>query len=307
MRFRGSIPRPPRAKRDKRHHAFLITLLRLRIDSWVQIITETKLLILNKRIIMTEDEKKEFEEFRQWKKEKQKKAELEQQQPEKQEAHHTSMGGKQQNDIHQNSPHKKNKTKNDKVMIAICLILIVCLISSLVWEISLEDKKKINKTESNYEEVDSFNLLQEKRDSILQAKADSAKASADSIRKVKRIELLKHSVRLTTAHLSSPNSAGGVDAIVRYKNLSNKTIKYFFWKGYAKNAVGDIVMNEIGGEGIIGGKDTGPIKHGKSGGGCWSCIIYNWTAKKLFITEVTIEYMDGTELKISSNEIKYIK
>ena len=270
---------------------------------------------------MTEDEKKEFEEFLQWKKEKQKKLEQEQQQPEKQdihseeleetdeeqEVHHTSMGGKQQNDIPQNSPHKKNKTKDDKMMIAICLILLVCFVSALAWEVSLDNKKKINKTENNYEEVDSFNLLQEKRDSILQAKADSAKASADSIRKAKRINLLKHSVRLTTAHLSSPNSAGGVDAIVRYKNLSNKTIKYFYWKGYAKNAVGDIVLNEIGGEGIIGGKDTGPIKHGKSGGGCWSCVIYNWTAKKLVITEVTIEYMDGTELKISSNEIKYIK
>ena len=94
---------------------------------------------------------------------------------------------------------------------------------------------------------------------------------------------------------------------IYYKNLSNKTIKYFIWKGYAKNAVGDIVENEIGGNVSFSGKDTGPIRPGKTGGGCWDCIIYNWTAKKLVMTSVTIEYMDGTELKISEKEIKYIR
>uniref|UniRef100_UPI00402650F9 hypothetical protein n=1 Tax=Prevotella sp. TaxID=59823 RepID=UPI00402650F9 len=89
--------------------------------------------------------------------------------------------------------------------------------------------------------------------------------------------------------------------------MSNKTIKYFIWKGYAKNAVGDIVENEIGGNVSFSGKDTGPIRPGKTGGGCWDCIIYNWTAKKLVMTSVTIEYMDGTELKISEKEIKYIR
>lgn len=60
-------------------------------------------------------------------------------------------------------------------------------------------------------------------------------------------------------------------------------------------------------ENFFGGKDTGPIKPRKTGGGCWDCIIYNSTARKLIITEVTIEYMDGTELKILENEIKYIR
>ena len=73
------------------------------------------------------------------------------------------------------------------------------------------------------------------------------------------------------------------------------------------NAVGDIVENEIGGNVSFSGKDTGPIRPGKTGGGCWDCIIYNWTAKKLVMTSVTIEYMDGTELKISEKEIKYIR
>ena len=152
-------------------------------------------------------------------------------------------------------------------------------------------------TENKYDTSDPSKAIY---DSVQQA-------SADSIKKVNRIELLKKTVCITTARLSSPNSAGGVDAIVFYKNLSDKTIKYFYWEGYAKNAVGDIVESEIGGRQLFGGKDTGPIKPRKTGGGCWDCIIYNSTARKLIITEVAIEYMDGTELKIQGDEIKYIR
>lgn len=38
------------------------------------------------------------------------------------------------------------------------------------------------------------------------------------------------------------------------KTCQTKTIKYFFWEGYAKNAVGDIVENKIGGNVSLAGK-----------------------------------------------------
>lgn len=271
---------------------------------------------------MTEDEKKEFEEFLQWKKEKQKKAMLEQQRTEehseRSECLEKTDGEQVQVNISKNdakqpsdsSAHfaKQNKKVN-RVIWGLGLVVLFWLIYALV---SLENGRY--RENAQHETNQGATLAQSIEDSVYNAKADSVdsvmKARADSIkesRRLKRIDLLKHSVRITTARLSSPNSAGGVDAIVYYKNLSNKTIKYFNWEGYAKNAVGDIVENEIGGREFFRGKDTGPIKHGKTGGGCWDCIIYNWTAKKLVITEVTIEYMDGTELKISENEIKYIR
>lgn len=269
---------------------------------------------------MTEDEKKEFEEFLQWKKEKLRKTKLEQQSKE-QDFHHAGLEEANERQEQINASAKKSQQKIDiplqptqqkkswdKIMIVVCLILIVCFVSSLAFDLGSKNSRRVQDgTKNETEEVDSFNLLQEVRDSILQAKADSTKANADSIRKAKRIDLLKHSVRITTARLSPPNSAGGVDAIVYYKNLSSKTIKYFYWEGYVKNAVGDIVENEIDGAETFRGKDTGPIKHGKTSGGCWSCIIYNWSAKKLVLTEITIEYMDGTKLTIAGNELKYIK
>lgn len=234
---------------------------------------------------MTEEEKKEFEEFLQWKKEKQKEANLAQQRLEEQ---------TEQQSESSNRFAKQNK-KTEKAIYVLGLILIVYFISLLVSNRN-SDSKESRIIRNHTETVDSLQAI---RDSMQQA-------SIDSIKKANRIKLLKNSVRITTARLSSPNSAGGVDAIVFYKNLSDKTIKYFYWEGCAKNAVGDIVENEIGGRVLFRGKDTGPIKPRKTGGGCWDCIIYNSTARKLIITEVAIEYMDGTELKILENEIKYI-
>lgn len=234
---------------------------------------------------MTEYEKKEFEEFLQWKKEKQKEANLAQQRLEEQ---------TEQQSESSNRFAKQNK-KTEKAIYVLGLILIVYFISLLVSNRN-SDSKESRIIRNHTETVDSLQAI---RDSMQQA-------SVASIKKANRIKLLKNSVRITTARLSSPNSAGGVDAIVFYKNLSDKTIKYFYWEGCAKNAVGDIVENEIGGRVLFRGKDTGPIKPRKTGGGCWDCIIYNSTARKLIITEVAIEYMDGTELKILENEIKYI-
>lgn len=252
---------------------------------------------------MTEDEKREFEEFLQWKKEKLEKERQEQQRT-KEHVDLLEDANREQNtnnaSLKKDKPinQLRNKKKETAILLSLCFLLIAWLISQMV---SFNKSKTSSESQYTIEsKYDTTDPLQAIRDSVQQA-------SVDSIRKANRIELLKHSVHITTARLSSPNSAGGVDAIVYYKNLSDKTIKYFYWEGYAKNAVGDIVESEIGGREIFRGKDTGPIKPRKIGGGCWDRIIYNWTAKKLVITEVTIEYMDGTELKVLENEIKYIR
>ena len=252
---------------------------------------------------MTEEEKKEFEEFLQWKKEKQKEEKLKLQQTKEYiETLEDSNGEYESNNASPNqgtlANQPRNKKKGATILLCLCFLVVLWCISRIVeWNKSKTSTEHQYMTENKYDTSDPLKAIY---DSVQQA-------SADSIKKAKRIELLKKTVCITTARLSSPNSAGGVDAIVFYKNLSDKTIKYFCWEGYAKNAVGDIVENEIGGRLLFRGKDTGPIKPRKTGGGCWDCIIYNSTARKLIITEVAIEYMDGTELKILENEIKYIR
>lgn len=245
---------------------------------------------------MTEDEKKEFEEFLQWKKEQQKQTNEKEgsQQPEE---HDKQIYGAEDNANTSKEPHcQREKNRPDWRIFAFTFVVIIAIMALIVAGLINNIEKQ---PEANRESL-VVDTLQAKNDSI-------QKAREDSIEKAQRIELLKHSVRITKARLSSPNSVGGVDAIVYYKNLSKKTIKYFYWHGCAMNAVGDIVGSEIGGREFFGGKDTGPIKSEKTGGGHWECVIYNSTAKRLIITEVVIEYMDGTELKIGEDEIKYIK
>ena len=249
---------------------------------------------------MTEEGKNEFEEFLQWKKEKQEEEKQKLQQTKEHiETLEDSNGEYESNNASPNqgtlANQPRNKKKEATILWGLCFFTIVLCISQFV-----AFNKSETSTGNQYMTENEYDPLKAIHDSVQQA-------SADSIKKANRIELLKKTVCITTARLSSPNSAGGVDAIVFYKNLSDKTIKYFYWEGYAKNAVGDIVENEIGGRELFGGKDTGPIKPRKTGGGCWDCIIYNSTARKLIITEVAIEYMDGTELKILGNEIKYIR
>lgn len=156
--------------------------------------------------------------------------------------------------------------------------------------------------------VDSITLKKEqaKKDSIAKVHKIE-KTRKDSIAKVQRIKVLKNSIRIKSAYLSSPNSASGVDAIFYYTNKSSKTIKYLIWHGYPKNAVGDAVTCDIRGYSEFNGKDTGPVKPGRTSGGCWDCAWYNWEAKRLVLTGIDIEYMDGSSLTINQNELQYVR
>lgn len=147
-----------------------------------------------------------------------------------------------------------------------------------------------------------------RQDSLLQ---DSIK-KAEILAKVKQemqaehLEAVKNSIKITKAYLGSPNSVGGVEAYFYYKNISDKTIKYVRWYGKALNAVGDTVLCEVRHESLFGGKDTGPVKPGSMGGGCWD-VLYNSTAKTLVITAVDIEFMDDDNtLYIDGDELQYI-
>jgi hypothetical protein len=110
-------------------------------------------------------------------------------------------------------------------------------------------------------------------------------------------------VEITYAYLRDPNSVGGCDAVVAYSNLSDKTIKYFIWRGYALNSVGDKVMCTVRDSYYFAGKDTGPYEPGETlCGGKWGAMIYNYSARKLVIYEISIEYMDGSIIVYEGEE-----
>ena len=91
--------------------------------------------------------------------------------------------------------------------------------------------------------------------------------------------------------------------------MIDKPIKYLNWRGYPINAVGDPVSCEVRRTIEGGGKVTGPIKPGTTYGygKYWDCLWYNYSAKKLVLTEINIEDMDGSSIHINKNELKYVR
>lgn len=110
------------------------------------------------------------------------------------------------------------------------------------------------------------------------------------------------SINQVTLH--SPNSAGGCDCTVYYTNKSAKTIKYLYWSGDFYNAVNDLVFCEIRRSCSFTGKDTGPVEPDKTGGGTWDCVIYDWSASDIKLTDISIVYMDGSTVLIGAADIR---
>lgn len=270
---------------------------------------------------MTEDEKKEFEEFLEWKAEKKRKEEenkakqeeaerqvkVNAQMPQVEEEESMEFDNKQV-PYSSNNKIESNNTGENPTTFPLAFVLIISLIIFLFCICILKDCSD-NQTSSYQTEATSNSEADKERLDSLAAIDAAETKRLDSIKRVKRIDLLKNTIKIKKAYLSSPNSAGGVDAHLVWKNVSNKTIKYLNWSGYPINAVGDPVSCEIRRTIEGGGKVTGPIKPGATYGygTYWDCLWYNYSAKKLVLTGIYIEYMDGSSININKNELKYVR
>lgn len=239
---------------------------------------------------MTEEEKKEFEEFLQWKAER-----------ENQNKGNKEEVEKENTVIINKEPHKEEKVEDPESkehntgFIVLAVLFAIFVLFCVVLGISKKEHVQTPTETTKSTVVPRFEVT------------NTYDAKQDSIDKAKRIEDIKKTIKIKSAYLGRPNSASGVDAYFYYKNVSDKTIKYLVWTGYPMNAVGDRVSCEIRDYADYRGKDTGPIKPGKSSGGVWSCAWYNSTAKKLILTKIDIEYMDGSTFSINESEIQYIR
>ena len=187
-------------------------------------------------------------------------------------------------------------------------IALVGMIVTLAGLASCKEKKSKLSGEM-YKEYGRFDL---NRDSILDD-LEIKKYSeymADSIIKVATVNLdkqndqplFKDSIQIIKKYTSDPNSAGGVDLSIIWKNKSKRTIKYATFEVSAINAVNDEVYSEIRSyEGAKYVKVTGPIKPNQTEGygTYWECLWYNSTIHKCKIRSVELEYMDGPVAKFS--------
>ena len=146
---------------------------------------------------------------------------------------------------------------------------------------------------------DELNNIAESEAAEQQAIEEAAKQSEQ--------EKVHEAIRITSLYPSSPNSAGGVDLYINWVNNSDKTIKYVYFSVQAINAVGDPVKCEIRDYSIANCEDTGPYEKGEGnfGGRYWDCMWYNSTITKVKLTQIQIDYMDGTSVTFDNTQSQY--
>ena len=120
-----------------------------------------------------------------------------------------------------------------------------------------------------------------------------------------KIEDIQNSVIVTDCRLSSPNSVGGCDLDLKFKNISGKTMKYINFDFDFINAVGEAVPCEIWGWRCYK-EVTGPMYTNTEYEVHWDAIVYNRTAKSVKIRYIYIEFMDGSDLEITEKNLHYI-
>lgn len=168
----------------------------------------------------------------------------------------------------------------------------------------------LNKIPNSYsgEFADEIKALKESvKETINQQKQQQAEQKKQQ-EQAKR-EKIRSSILISKVSTDNPNSAGGVNFRVVWKNTSDKVIKYCFFTVVPYNAVGDIVSCTIRHESEYTGKVTGPIAPGQwyGEGKYWDCAWYNNSIVKAKLKKVVINYMDGTSIQIEGNDIDSVQ
>lgn len=198
------------------------------------------------------------------------------------------------------------KMKNLKIMM---MTLIMCLMTMFIISCNQNDTSTKNQSQSDNlrqkQIEDSLKVVKQKQieDSL---KAVRQKQIEDSL-KVVELETFKNSIEIIKYYTSSPNSVGGVDCNIIWKNLSEKTVKYVRFTVVPYNKVNDRVKGKYdyngNGEKVV--KVTGPVKSKQIDGygTYWDCVWYNWTIDYMLITGIEIEYLDGSIISTSDVNI----
>ena len=104
----------------------------------------------------------------------------------------------------------------------------------------------------------------------------------------------------------SVNSAGGCSFKLSFMNNTGKTIKYAHFWAIPYNAVEDAVKCTIKKKSLNGGCCTGPVENGKwKTDVYWENMWYNNSIKKVVLSHVYLEYMDGTEERVEVSDISF--
>lgn len=167
--------------------------------------------------------------------------------------------------------------------------------------------KLYNGTSEDDEAMALAKQAQDILDAEEQARLEEEKRKEEEAKKTAQ-EKARAILRITDLHTGKPNSAGGVDLYIDYVNNSDKTIKYITFTVVPYNAVGDRVYCEIRDYSYFNGQSTGPFAPGEVvDDRYWDCAWYNSTIKTAVLTRIEIEYMDGTWVVLTGDDLEYVQ
>ena len=132
------------------------------------------------------------------------------------------------------------------------------------------------------------------------ARTSNGKTSIVSVTVTKNAPIKVNNFRYTK------DSVCGVEWNFSLTNNSGKTINYVTLKWYNFNSVGDPVYDQINSKNYIQLRYTGPLNPGQNSGSKRNTTkFYNCSYSSSAISDVKIDYADGTSETISSSNIKY--
>ena len=172
-----------------------------------------------------------------------------------------------------------------------------------IGQVTLDSGEKIDTAKAAYDALASDEKVQVTNS----ANIETASTKLVELQTENRIENI---IRVTKLQVSRPNSAGGVSLYIGFKNMSDKIIKYLTFEVVPYNAVGDIVYCDIRDYANFRGQATGPYAKGEglagNNSGYWDCAWYNYSITDVELESIYIQYMDGTSIVLSEDELDYV-
>lgn len=103
---------------------------------------------------------------------------------------------------------------------------------------------------------------------------------------------------------SNPNTAGGIDAYVRFQNVSERTIKYVRFTVTPFNRVDDVAFSTIGNRSTTVLRDTGPYAPGERvTNSYFRNVWYNPTISRFEINSIEVIFMDDSSKIFDQSQI----
>lgn len=143
----------------------------------------------------------------------------------------------------------------------------------------------------------------------LALKAAEARKQEEQEQLQKEKEEARNIIQVTKVSVSEPDSAGGVELYFNFVNKSEKTIKYVNFAVTFYNAVGDVVNGKYNYGSVNYCQATGPFATGEGITGTWWHWgdFYNWNIKTVKLVNLSIEYMDGSTVSLTPEQIEYVQ